>query len=103
MILRDKNEGRAGLKIKPIALAFLMVQLMDIITTWFGLTVVAGVREANPMWGGLFLPVVKFITIVDIALILQKFELSRLAWIIPAASAIPVVWNLFILVIQTVK
>ena len=89
----------AFLSLKPISKAFILAELLDILTTTLGLTILPQIQEANPLpllMGG-WAPVVllKVAAVILVVYVLERVQ----SWpafvrIIPVAAFLPVLWNI---------
>lgn len=74
---------------------FLLAELLDIITTMMNLRL-PGMYEANPFMAGLpfwaWLIVKVSITII-IAVLMQRLNFGKKAWLIVSLASIPPIWN----------
>lgn len=88
-----------GVRLKPVSLALILAELLDVASTFGGLSLYPQVWESNPLPGlmGGLAPVVfsKLLITVGVALVLEKVERwPGLVWAVPLAASLPVVWNL---------
>ena len=92
---------------KPVSMAVLCAELLDIVTTFFGLSLFPQMSEANPMasfLGGMPATIlVKILVIALVILVLEKVEKwPRIVWIIPITASVAVVWNLVIILAELI-
>lgn len=79
------------MKIRASALAFLLAELSDFLTTYAGMRL--GFLEGNRLdWPTLV--TAKLAATVAFAVMLNFKPRSRLDWLYPVVAALPVVWNL---------
>ena len=86
---------------KPIALAFLLCELADLLTTWIGMNM--GMIELNPLahsWGACL--TIKAVVIVIVVVALQRKRPMKADVLIPIVAGLPVVWNLINILIDQV-
>lgn len=84
-------------KLKLVVVFFILAELLDIITTLTGMYLF-GAIEKNPfmVYMGIEMMILLKLFITCIATyIMQKFDLKKLAWAIPIAAILPVIWNIF--------
>lgn len=95
------------LSLKPVSEAVLVAECLDMLTTFSGFLVFPQMWEANPLrmalGGWVPLLLAKLLATLVVVLILERIEKwPRPVWIIPAAAALPVVWNLISMLAELV-
>ena len=81
---------------------FLLVELLDIITTLIGFR--------YGLWEGAFLKVYTFewmmtqkvllVTLVALCMYKYKYKFKKRNWIFPIVAFFPVIWNIFVMIIE---
>jgi hypothetical protein len=92
-------------QLKPVTKTLLLYEELDIFTTLFGLTFFPEIIESNPLPGvlGGMLPtfLVKIIAVIFIAIVLERVKnWPRLIYVVPSIAALPVFWNILVIVTQ---
>lgn len=92
-------------QLKPVTKTFLLYEELDIFTTLSGLTFFPEIVETNPLpavLGGMF-PIIllKIAATLIIVVILERVKSwPRLIYIVPSIAALPVFWNILVIVAQ---
>ena len=82
-------------------IAFLLAELLDIIITLIGLRV--GLMEGNPflkLFALEWMITEKILLATLVALCMYKFDFKKWNWIFPIVAFLPVIWNIFVMVIE---
>jgi hypothetical protein len=93
---------------KKITKVFIIVELLDIITTLIGIYLYPYLIETNPIFSFLgenwYLTVlIKSSIIMGVAIVLEKRKKwSRFVWVIPTIATFPVISNIANIVAETV-
>ena len=85
---------------KPATIVFLAAELLDLGTT-LALLSVPGAVECNPLATRMTIDAMiisKVSLALAVAYLMGKFDLKRLAWILPGIAILPALWNGFILI-----
>lgn len=90
------------LNLKPVSVYFLIIELLDVITTIVGI-LVFGAIELNGLvqqigWVNLF--IIKILAIGLVFYVIQKFNFSRKIIIVPIIATLPVLWNLINIIVE---
>lgn len=93
------NQGNRNGIIKPIPILFLILQILDIISTLIGVNI--GLLELNPLsdkWHNML--TAKMAVTIGVASILQIKKTSRLDWILIIICASVVLWNVGMIILH---
>lgn len=92
-------------QLKPVTKTFLLYEELDIFTTLSGLTFFPEIIETNPLPGimGGMLPIIllKIVATLFIIVILERVKnWPKLIYLVPTMAALPVFWNILVIVTQ---
>lgn len=92
-------------QLKPVTKTFLLYEELDIFTTLSGLTFFPEIVETNPLPGimGGMLPTIllKVVATLFIIVILERVRnWPKLIYLVPTIAALPVFWNILVIVTQ---
>jgi uncharacterized membrane protein len=95
------------LQLKPVSMALILAELLDVATTLVGFLFFPQIWEANPLlitFGGwMQLLLAKLVAVAFVVLILEKVKTwPRLVWIIPLVASLPALWNTFCLLAEII-
>jgi len=81
---------------KPVSIAFVICQLLDVATTLIGFAIIPGMVELNPIANHIPMMVsAKICGIVLAVYILERVRAwPRLIWIVPGIGYLVVAWNI---------
>lgn len=94
-------------QLKPITKTLLLYEELDVFTTLSGLTFFPEIVETNPLPGvvGGMLPTIflKVIATTLAVIILERVKnWPKLVYIVPTIAALPVFWNILVIVTQAI-
>ena len=85
---------------KPITRIFILAQTLDLALTFYAIRM--GIAfEMNPIGFTVDMVLTKFAAILFVAWVIENKDLPRISWIIPIISVLVVVWNGFVIVMET--
>ena len=87
-------------KMKPFTIVFILAELGDILTTFYGLSIM-GVRELNTLF---CFDRILLLKIAVIFIIVYNFEMrngwKKFVWVVPIVASLPAIWNTFVIVVH---
>ncbi len=94
-------------QLKPVTKTLLLYEELDILTTLSGLTLFPEIIETNPLPGmvGGMLPTIllKVIATLFIAVVLERVQnWPKLIYLVPTIAALPVFWNILVILTQAI-